>query len=332
MMMMMMLWRVVTNTIPPHFRYSAVQFQCHYDVGVDDFATASIVTEECSSPNNALKITNIVRTRAERDFTVCLSGPLKHMYANANQFVEWMELNQLLGAELFYIYDYSVGRELMAYLKYYQSRGLLKLLPWKLPFSVEFDPVNGSEFDTFRKLWNYGQEVLIPDCLYRNMYKSRFVVFEDLDELIVPRQRDPITWSEMIRTSECKHKSTAAYVARNVFFNPESEIETPAAAAADYRSILDMNQRQDYVYQVNSRSKYIAFPDRVIIPYIHKILYTMDEHEVCSLAPETALLHHYRIPNNRKTEIADHTLDKYKEKVLSQIQLVRERVMAEYKK
>ena len=290
-----------------------------------------MTTYECSAPNNAVSVTRLMKQRQKRDFTVCLCGPLKHGYNNTNQFVEWIEINRLLGAKLFYVYSYSIGKELVPYLKYYQSNEIIKLVYWKIPFSLDFDPIKGHEFDTFRRLWNYGQEILISDCLYRNMYASRYVVFQDLDELIVPHQPDIMTWSEMIQTSGCNANQTAVYVARNTFFTPGGVADpdhglSEEEVALYNNSILTSNQREDYVFEAKNRSKYIAVPDLVVVPYIHVVPEILKGKTQCVLSLNESLLHHYKPRTPQHPLTIDIALEKYKEKAIASFKLVMEQV------
>jgi hypothetical protein len=55
----------------------------------------------------------------------------------------------------------------------------------------------------------FAQLAALNDCLYRNMYVSKYVVFQDLDEFIIPRKQ--LTWTDMLQNLPKGH---AAYMFR----------------------------------------------------------------------------------------------------------------------
>ena len=46
----------------------------------------------------------------------------------------------------------------------------------------------------------YSESVSIADCLYRNMYRAKYLVFIDLDEIIIPQQHR--NWMEMVSAND----------------------------------------------------------------------------------------------------------------------------------
>ena len=108
---------------------------------------------------------------------------------NTDRLVEWIELNRLLGVQNFTFYLHSVSRQVARVLEFYRSRGLVTLVPWKLPSVI---PV------TTKSLWppsathlHYGGQIgAYNDCLLRNMHRAKWIMITDLDEMIVPRLGD----------------------------------------------------------------------------------------------------------------------------------------------
>ena len=61
-----------------------------------------------------------------------------------------------------------------------------------------------------------GQSAAIQDCLYRQMASSRYVVFSDLDEFVVPRHL--ANWTELARSLE--RPLTCGFQFLSAFFDP----------------------------------------------------------------------------------------------------------------
>lgn len=103
--------------------------------------------------------------------------------------MEFVELNSLLGIGHFTFYKNTIGPNVECVLDNYQKDHLVSVLPWQL------DMVSKQEIRT------EGMFAALNDCLYRNMYKSKYVAFLDVDEIIVPRQND--TLLQLIKYVQC---------------------------------------------------------------------------------------------------------------------------------
>lgn len=72
-------------------------------------------------------------------FSVCLS-PLYFQYGRAYELVEWIELNRILGAERFLVYNYSTAINVQQVLDYYSKRGLAEVIQWHVTMRVSTFP------------------------------------------------------------------------------------------------------------------------------------------------------------------------------------------------
>ena len=115
-----------------------------------------------------------------------------------------LEANQIFGAQHFVIYNYSCGSNIGHYLRQYMQEGLADIIPWSLPLQ----PHTNTTID----LYYYGQLAAYTDCVYRNLYRSRYVIFLDLDEILVPRSVG--SWFGLLEQSTV-HKSPALPVWSN---------------------------------------------------------------------------------------------------------------------
>ncbi|GFR65285.1 UDP-galactose:beta-D-galactoside beta-1,4-galactosyltransferase [Elysia marginata] len=226
---------------------------------------------------------------SEVEFTVCIPSMFNN-FDNAAQLVETLEMSRLLGAGRVVLYNTSIAPNVEAvlsmYIRQYQlGRDSLevKVHPWQLPTFME----NGVK-KTFKEkeiIHYYGQLAAVDHCLNRYRQVSRYIVFSDLDEVIIPVHH--ATWSQLI--AERQEKTTNGFLAYllNIFrgkfagfmfqstlFNrdrpsPASGFETDAL---HYDSnILGYTSRDDYFFPPRRRSKLIVDPKKVDVMGTHRI-------------------------------------------------------------
>ena len=156
----------------------------------------------------AIKIINTVPFFQQRDFTVC-TLPLYGDILDG-QIVEFMEFSRYLGASHVMFYDDDLSPEARSVLNYYVRIKQATVLPWR----------RGTEdiLDAVLPKYKHNQPPLlaITDCLYRNMALSRYVMFVDLSEFVVPYAR--INWYDML--SRLGTDDTCAFRVSGVFFDP----------------------------------------------------------------------------------------------------------------
>ena len=131
-------------------------------------------------------ITNTVPVTSsrQREFTVCVP-PLSGEIGKSN-IIGFMELTRLLGASHVMFYDYDLSSHARLLVQYYVKNNRATLLPWKLIDT----PLETSDYD------DHVEAIAMMDCLYRNMATSKYVVFMDLDEYIVPYMQT--SWRAML--------------------------------------------------------------------------------------------------------------------------------------
>ena len=134
---------------------------------------------------NLLELTSVSNFAMGTNFTVCL-GPLFD-YQDENALIEFIEMHRILGVEKFAIYNQSIRVNMLPVLQLYSHLKLIDLLPWTLPIDVA-------------KIHYHAQVMMMNDCLYRYMFKSKYVAFIDTDEMIIPRE--DYTWTELVTRLE----------------------------------------------------------------------------------------------------------------------------------
>ena len=250
-------------------------------------------------PSNVLKVHSYPTDRGpEVNFTVCVA-PLHNRFDDVRRVVETIELDRMLGADRFYVYNHSTGSHLTEVLSGYNADGsdLVRVVPWRVPVKVYAKPPN-----TCVDLHYYGQVPALQDCLYRNMFKSRYVVFADFDEVIVPRRfehRDWMTMIEALAATAGRAKKIGGFVFKNTFFRTDWPNDTRVAAdvrvASRRITSLLTTQRERKIYPWKWRSKFIVRPELVVAVGIHEVAKVIDDDVgVLDVDEDDGLLHHYR--------------------------------------
>lgn len=214
-------------------------------------------SQSCSDLSESIKIYNY-RPKTKVTFGVCVQSPL---YGDiAQKLVQFIEMNRILGAERITVYSMVKGLEKQTVLKSYQTEHLLDIIPWPKDFK-KLNPVH-----------YYGEVLAIHDCLYRNMYSVDYLVFIDLDELIVPRESS--SWKEMIDSIKTTKPDVQSFMFLNTYFldgyNNTKRDRTDLIKCEEVDYFTKMH-RAVCEYVPGRRSKYIVQPTAVNSIDIHAI-------------------------------------------------------------
>lgn len=289
---------------------------------------------KCKRQRNFMRVIANHRQEMTHNFTVCVT-PFSFEFNNAAQLVEMVEINKLFGADRFTFYDYSIGPLVSKVLKSYSSEGLVEVLEWDVPVNVDTNPLDPT---VEVEIHYFAQLVSLNDCLYRNMFKSKFVVFSDLDELIVPQMHD--TWFDMIRHATAEAEADLVFVGkvgaseifpssfliRNNFFPLQWKsnlVGTPDKSKLyslqrrsnltkdDIETILRLKMNSVLVtgcesesYNWYIRSKYIVWThlaETVAVHQVHVFVTPQASWQV-PVKEHVGLLHHYRQWNGGQLE------------------------------
>lgn len=207
------------------------------------------------------------------NFSVCVSPLFGSV--SPTRLVEFLELARLLGVQHVHFYDYHISADVRRVLEFYQVKGWVTLLPWRLP-----------AFMTTQKIWYQGQLVSNNDCLYRTMATSAYTAFHDIDEFIVPHSDGARTLGDImpdiLPNDTCGFSFSSAFYDPGVASNFQDDLMTVALTA-----------RSETISKV--RSKVMVAPQRVFEVGIHHVSKQLLEPWVARPChPKVALLHHYR--------------------------------------
>jgi len=221
------------------------------------------------------------------------------------------KVHRMFGADRFVFYNYSTGSNVTAHLRRYAAEGIVStVMPWRVPVAVDVwppDPKEEAEIHYFAQL------AALNDCLYRVMFRARFAVVVDLDEVAVPRRRS--RWRPMLEDATARWRrrfvsvdgvKTAddifpgAYLMQNVFFRTNWQDDDRVANDTRVRRFdlltLMKTRREDRPYPHYARSKYIAWTRSAAMLAVHNVQEFVDDSRVRHVLVDEhdALLHHYR--------------------------------------
>ena len=226
----------------------------------------SIVTASCQRPLNLVRIIDLrQRSTAHNtdveypavNFTVCVP-PMFGSFDDVSHLVEFIEVNRVFGAEKYQLYVESVSPRVASCLREYARRSIVEIQPWTVPPNI-------APF-----IYQHGQILAINECLYRLMYRTKYVVVQHVDQFTVPMRSD--TWMSMLdsinKDTGGESDRIASYNFRNRFFPaslPRSFNFTLKNKVEQIFKTLTVVQAEKQLLSFSDSSKTMARPERVIM-------------------------------------------------------------------
>ena len=241
--------------------------------------SVTVMGQDCTRIKNRVLVTYPEPVRF--DITICLSC-IHSQYNDETETIQSLEIDQILGAQHFVVYNYSVGTKVQNVFNYYSQQGILDIKSWNLPHT---------------DIHYYGQLAAISDCVYSNRGKSKYVIVKDLDEIIVPYEDK--TLLPIIKRMMKKKSSAATIMFRHTVFQKSwpNEVEgfkdSKGASKLKLYSLLKI-WREKFIWESKKKCKTVFLPTRVEIPGVHfawKVRKGFLETEV---PLKEGLVHHYR--------------------------------------
>ncbi|CAD5125820.1 DgyrCDS14022 [Dimorphilus gyrociliatus] len=155
-----------------------------------------------------------------------------------------------------------------------------------------------------RDIHYYAQCAAMNDCLYRNMFTSKYMVFTDLDEIFMPRRLinnvgNPLSrslWKDLDVIQEKYNNTLATFYAQSALF------PTPFY----FKGAASLKITKRFVKRQDTRKKYIIVPDRIDFIGIH-YTFPIKNYHYLYLQENVAVLHHYRRCRRPETECLGYT-------------------------
>uniref|UniRef100_A0A8C5Q196 Glycosyltransferase family 92 protein n=1 Tax=Leptobrachium leishanense TaxID=445787 RepID=A0A8C5Q196_9ANUR len=249
----------------------------------------------------------------EYDFLMCTSA-LFGSYNNILQFVQAMEMYRILGVQKVVIYHTDSSSELKKVLAHYIEHNFLELIPW--PITSYINVSSGWHYPEHPgDLHYYGQTAALNDCIYRYMYKTRYMALHDLDELILPTTHK--NWPELVEHLQQMSPSASVFIFENhvfpITFTNQSKQSPEGWRSVPGVNILTHDRREPNNPTEYNPTKMILNPRNVIRTSVHVALEFVGEE--FRVPRDVAQLCHYREPKQ-----SDLTLDMLiKDDILSRL-------------
>ncbi|CAN2390439.1 Glycosyltransferase family 92 [Pristimantis euphronides] len=247
------------------------------------------------------------------NFTVCISTMYGN-YSNVLQFIQTIEMYQILGAQRVMIYLNSCSPQMEKAMQYYIARRVLEVIDW--PIERYLRPGKSWRHSVDPKdIGYYGQLATLNDCIYRNMYRTKFVLLNDIDEIILPFSH--MSWDTLMSSLQQQNPNVGIFLFENHFFPQTVPTDGNFSDISSWKDVPGYNILQ-YVHREPDRPNYfnarklIVDPRKVIQTSVHSILKGYGGQVQVSL--KTALVYHCRALQNKlpKTSlIEDKTIWKH---------------------
>ncbi|KAH8328982.1 hypothetical protein KR074_001125 [Drosophila pseudoananassae] len=292
---------------------------------------------------------------------VCVK-PFHFNYDQALYLMEYLEFYALLGVSHFTFYNHTLGPHASCVLESYQKglvpgsltafdlepllpaeaainatprilqsahyqRPTVSILPWNLRMRSQ------------KEIRTEGLFAALNDCLYRTMYRYKYLALVDLDEFIVPRYTD--TLNDLIGSlnQRFRNRNTGAYSFQNAFYYLQfaddplasSGIQGGSDQLASVRASLVTQRKTRRRYKLHpqkQRSKYICKPEAVVEAGNHFVWEFAPGKGSLNVPPKEAILQHYRVcefgGNDciKAPSIVDRTTTKYVNRLVQRVDAV----------
>ncbi|RUS77748.1 hypothetical protein EGW08_014480 [Elysia chlorotica] len=230
------------------------------------------------------------REASSVEFTVCV--PAMFNLSNAAQLVEHVEMIRLLGARRLVLYNASISTNVDSVLRMYareweEGRETLQVvvLPWALPLE------NGTRIN----IPYWAQQLAIDDCMCRYKRLSKFMVFNDLDEFLIPLKH--ANWSALVAERRRLKPQSIGWLFRSSVMNKDTPSPAPGFEEDSRRygsSVLGLTMRDSHIYPPDHRPKLIVDPTTIEEMGVHLIWEGGGSTD--NLPVDVGLLFHYRAP------------------------------------
>ena len=231
--------------------------------------TVSVSSSYCLKPTNILEVIDSnPKSEHQKLFGACLSLIFQKSVDDLPTLVNYFESFLHFGGDVVYLYGtYDVEPEVMNVLHYYEKRGVLKIYDWQVP-------------DDVTSLHYFGKNLQIMDCNYRHMNKVEYILFIDLDEMLLP----------------VLHGNYSGLL-QNIFSKNDCAIRVQRYQISQY--ILNQNNYSTYFdtnkicFQKNAKS--VAKAHYTLNVQIHRInmcVKPMNKNKI--MAADTAVIIHFR--------------------------------------
>ncbi|KAJ3602350.1 hypothetical protein NHX12_030108 [Muraenolepis orangiensis] len=244
---------VQTHTVHYGYPYVAADILCDQppecnatQVPLSARCGVSYSGSACAASSTLPVLTIHNEERREDDFpfflTVCMST-VSGNYSNILQVLQTMELYRLWGVQKVVLYLTSCSGDFQQVLEHYVQEGFLETIPWRLGKEIQED------------IHHNGQLSVMNECIYRNMYTSRYVLLADVDQLLVPYKHRSL--QTLVEELQAQHPQASVFRVETHLF-PQTGTTPQAIPGQDllkqvYREPMEEHDFRSHKMVVNPR-------------------------------------------------------------------------------
>ncbi|CAL8284285.1 unnamed protein product [Lota lota] len=263
------------------------------------------------------------------NLTVCISN-LFGKYNNVLQFTQTLEMYRLLGVNRVVVYNTSSGPDLARLLHSYSQEGFVEVVPW--PIDQHLDPSYGWQPSLFPgDIHYFGQLTTLNECVYRSVERSRYVLLNDIDEIIMPYQHSDLM--AVLHTLQQQHPKAGVFLIENhIFpkkhFEPSGKFHLPQWDGVPGVNILEHVYREEPERKVFHPYKIIVQPRSLEQTSVHGVLKSLREEY--KVPPDVCRIVHVRVPLQGHLTLDQLHVDKrlwdFSEKLIPRVDQALKRV------
>ena len=287
-------------------------------------ASVSLVERQCDNATNFIDI-NYNRPETERlELAIC-TKLYDYKDDRSIELVEWIETQLILGVAKIIFHVRDVNREMMKVLRFYEQLGKVDIESMTTPDGLDAQ-------------WMKNEMIGFNDCLYKNMYRFKYLLPIDVDEIIVPTRTDDKTLLDLMhkRLIPMALKMNPNGVINNMFQNAFFLIENDQTAEVQPGVPANSHFLQ-HIFRAASFAKpgiavkSIVNADWVTVLFNHQAIRCFYSCNTLEVPPDEGKLQHYRrngcgegftdaeCQDFRLNTMKDATLLKYKDEIISNV-------------
>ncbi|XP_060613368.2 beta-1,4-galactosyltransferase galt-1-like [Anolis sagrei] len=259
-------------------------------------------------------------------FTVCISTMFGG-FNNVLQFVQSVEMYKILGAQKVVVYKNECSRLMERVLEHYVSEGVVEIIRWPIDTYLRASSYWHHSMDP-QDIGYYGQIAALNDCVYHNMYRSKYVLLIDTDEIILPLK--DADWKSLMERLERDNPGAGVFLFENYVFRNNVFADTVPFNFSSWRSVPGVNIFQHTFKEPNRKGEFnnrkmVVRPEKVVQTSVHSVLkmYGVDPVAVPS---DVAILYHCRRPEradvSKEALIQDLVIWKYNASLIANVDRV----------
>ncbi|KAG7244129.1 hypothetical protein INR49_004629 [Caranx melampygus] len=202
----------------------------------------------------------------------------------------------LLGVDRVVIYNTSCGSDLDRLLHSYSQEGFVEMVPW--PIDKHMNPSSGWLFSEHGgDIHYFGQLTTLNECIYRSMDRSRYVLLNDIDEIIMPYQHNNLM--SLMDVLQQQQPNAAVFLIENhIFpkkhFEPSGRFHLPQWNGVPGINILEHIYREEPNRNTYHPYKMIIQPRLVEQTSVHELLKNFGQR--FKVPPGVCRIIHVRVP------------------------------------